>query len=306
MLINPAKRISLLLPTRGRRKLVLRFLDSVLHTAIHPEQIEVIICADDDDIDSHNIDFAGLALKQIVVPRQNMGAYNDICLEQASGNISIAVNDDMIIRTQGWDDKIRLMDEKYPDGIYLAYGNDLFKGRKLCTFPIMSRRMTDLMFAAYPRVYRGAFIDVHLMDIFKRLSHKGFERLVYLEDVIFEHVHYRVDASLLDSTYTERPRFGDDPVFIGLIEQRAAEAQRLAAVIAAPKVELSYQEPPLYQSVPIGLFSAPWIILRRFGMDKDLPFAWRLRLLVWMTARFYYSAARSCQKFLVNRRPERE
>lgn len=292
-MINPARKISLLLPTRGRRKLVLRFLDSVLNTATHPDQIEVIICADDDDIESHNIDFPGLVLKQIVVPRQNMGAYNDICLENASGDISIAVNDDVIVRTQGWDDKIRSVDAKYPDGVYLAYGNDLFKGSKLCTFPIMSRRMTNLMFAAYPRVYRGAFIDVHLLDIFKRLSHKGFDRLIYLEDVIFEHVHYRVDASALDKTYTERPRFGDDSVFIGLIEQRAAEARRLAAVITLPEETLPSEEPPIYKSAPIGLFSAPWIILRSFGMDMHLPIAWRLHLLIWMLARFYYSALHS-------------
>ncbi|KQO79773.1 hypothetical protein [Rhizobium sp. Leaf262] len=299
-----SKRISLLLPTRGRRKLVYRFLESVLTTAAHPEEIEVVICVDDDDVDSHNIVFPGLALKQIVVPRQNMGAYNDICLEQASGDISIAVNDDMIVRTHGWDDKIRSMDAEYPDGIYLAYGNDLFKGRKLCTFPIMSRRMTDLMFAAYPRIYRGAFIDVHLMDIFKRLSKMGFERFIYLEDVVFEHVHYRVDASVLDKTYTERPRFGDDRVFIGLIEQRAAEALRLANAISSPGVGPLAEKAPTYKPVPLGLLSAPWTILRCFGLDVGLPFAWRLRLLVWMVARFYYSVLKSPSHSEGNRRLE--
>ncbi len=280
--------ISLLLPTRGRRQLVLRFLDSVLATATHPDQIEVIICADDDDPESHAIDFAGLALTQIVVPRQNMGAYNAICLERARGDISVAVNDDMIVRTAGWDEKIRAMDRQYPDGIYLAYGNDLFKGRKLCTFPIMSRRMTDMMIAAYPRIYRGAFIDVHLMDIFQRLSMQGFDRFVYLEDVIFEHVHYRVDPSALDKTYTERPRFADDPVFIGLIGQRAAEAQRLAFVLRKDAGSPEGQLPP-YRAIHPGFLTAPFVMFERFALDSGLPMPWRIRLCVWMIGRFYFS-----------------
>ncbi|WP_188826431.1 glycosyltransferase family A protein [Brucella endophytica] len=286
---NSPKRISLLLPTRGRRKLVHRFLDSVLDTAAHPESIEVIICTDDDDPASFDIDFPGLSLKQIVVSRWSMGAYNAICLEQASGDISVAVNDDVIIRTKGWDEKIRLVDEKYPDGIYLAYGNDLFKGRKLCTFPIMSRRMTELMFAAYPHIYRGAFIDVHLMDIFMRLSQKGFERLIYLDDVIFEHLHYRVDPAALDETYMERPRFADDHVFMGLIDQRKAEARRLVMAIRAPGMALPPELPPAFQPVSLGFLSAPWIILSRLAMDAQLPLAWRLYLFVWMNARYYYS-----------------
>lgn len=290
------KTISLLLPTRGRRQLVLRFLDSVLATATHPDRVEVIICADDDDPDSHEIDFAGLALTQIVVPRQNMGAYNAICLERAQGDISVAVNDDMIVRTAGWDEKIRAMDRAHPDGIYLAYGNDLFKGRKLCTFPIMSRRMTDLMIDAYPRIYRGAFIDVHLMDIFKRLSKRGFDRFLYLEDVIFEHVHYRVDPSALDKTYTERPRFADDPVFIGLIGQRAAEAQRLAAVLdKAPGDPLEHPLPP-FRPVEASLLTAPYVMSKRFLLDADLPLQWRLHLCMWMIARFYFAALTSARQ----------
>src|SRR5579885_1672624 len=104
------KRISLLLPTRGRPELVDRFLQSVVAQSTHLELIEVILCVDDDDPASHTISSSLVALKTIIVPRQTMGAYNTKCLENASGDITIAVNDDLIIRTTGWDEKIRALD----------------------------------------------------------------------------------------------------------------------------------------------------------------------------------------------------
>lgn len=74
----------------------------------------------------------------------------------------------MVIRTQGWDEKIRSVHEQFGGGIYLAYGNDLFKGGKLCTFHILSRSTCDLLGEPYQAAYCGAFIDYHLFDVFKR------------------------------------------------------------------------------------------------------------------------------------------
>ncbi|PLW77257.1 glycosyltransferase [Cohaesibacter celericrescens] len=283
------KQISLLLPTRGRRTLVYRFLNSVLETAAEPSKIEVIICSDDDDDDSRDIKFPSLNLIQVVVPRQNMGAYNAICLERASGEISIAVNDDMIFRTKGWDDIVREIDGRFPDGIYLAYGNDLFKGRKLCTFPIMSRKMTDLMLEVYPRAYKGAFIDVHLMDIFKRLEKKGIQRFIYIENIVMEHVHYRVNTSVLDKTYTERARFDDDYTFAELISLREAEAERLVYAIKFPERPL---HPHSFSPVSLhrrGIFFPIRAYVRLFLLDANLPLSWRCYLCVWMILRFYYA-----------------
>lgn len=283
------KRISLLLPTRGRSARVQRFLESVRDTAADLDLLEIVICADDDDPCSHNIKFPPLLIKQIVVPRQNMGAYNAICLEASQGEITIAVNDDMIIRTHGWDTRIREMDADFPDGIYLGYGNDLFKGSKLCTFPIMSRRLAELMVNPYPRDYRGAFIDTHLMDVFMRLRKHGAERFIYLEDVIFEHVHFRVDANAIDQTYLDRPRFADDAVFTGLIPQRRWQAARLiGALETVDKLPDDSLPPETCREAP-SVFVAPLFFGARYLLDFGLPFAWRVRLFWWMTARFYYA-----------------
>jgi hypothetical protein len=286
------KRISLLLPTRGRPRLVERFLASILEQSLRPELIEVILCVDDDDPGSHGIRFPGLEIVEIIGPRQNMGAYNAICLERSTGDITIAVNDDMIVRTRGWDEKVRALDARFPDGVYLGYGNDLFKGRKLCTFPILSRRLAGVMSQPYPRIYRGAFIDVHLMDIFRRLGKAGHDRLAYCEDVVFEHVHYRVDAAAMDATYAERARFGDDMTFIALADLRRAEANRLLRAIESPDApQADRADPPVSIATP-GPVTIISLCASKFLFDTSLPFTWRFYLCSWMIARFYYSYLR--------------
>jgi hypothetical protein len=282
------KRISLLLPTRGRPKLVERFLQSVVKQSAYPELTEVILCTDDDDVGSHGIIFSELELKQIVVPRQNMGAYNALCLQHASGGITIAVNDDIIIRTEGWDEKVRALDARYPDGIYLGYCNDLFKGRKISTFPILSRETCDLLAEPYPRIYKGAFIDIHLMDIFRRLENRGHDRIAYAEDIVFEHVHYRTNPEALDTTYSERSRFGDDLTFIALADTRRLEADRLLAGISGATPKLMPPMPPVV-SQEMNLVAIIPLCIRKFFLDFDLPLTWRTYLCMWMIGRYYFS-----------------
>jgi hypothetical protein len=281
------KRISLLLPTRGRTKLVERFLQSVIAQSARPDLLEIVVCVDDDDHESHGITSNQLALKLIVVPRQSMGAYNSICLQHATGEITIAVNDDIIIRTEGWDEKVRALDARYPDGIYLGYANDLFKGHKVSTFPILSRETCEAMAEPYPSIYKGAFIDVHLMDIFRRLERRGYPRMAYAEDIVFEHVHYRTNPDVLDSTYQERSRFGDDATFIALAEARRMEADRLLAHISG-RVMRDVSAGPALPAEPGNFFGIVPLCFRQFLCDRDLPLAWRTYLFGYMVARFYF------------------
>jgi hypothetical protein len=284
------KRISLLLPTRGRRKLAERFLGSVAVESAHPELIEVIVCVDEDDKDSHGIASNCLALKFVVVPRQTMGAYNAICLAHATGEITIAVNDDIMVRTPGWDEKVRELDARYPDGVYLGYANDLFKGAKLCTFPILSREACRLLREPYPSIYKGAFIDVHLMDIFRRLQKRGHLRIAYAEEIVFEHLHYRKNPEVFDAIYAERLRFVDDLNFVALIDTRRAEADRLSAWISRTTRTGPLPAPPRVE--PTSLVGIIPLYIRKFLFDGDLPLGWRSHLCVWMIGRYYFSRLR--------------
>jgi hypothetical protein len=264
-----------------------RFLQSVIAESAHPDLIEVVLCVDDDDPGSHGIASDRLALQRIVVPRQTMGAYNATCLRHATGQITIAVNDDVIIRTKGWDEKVRALDARYPDGVYLGYANDLLQGPKLCTFPILSRETCERLAEPYPEIYKGAFIDVHLMDIFRRLEKRGHARIAYAEDIVFEHVHYRTNPGAMDATYKERSRFADDATFIALAEARRLEADRLFACIAAKPAIVAASPAPEVR--PAGYLGMIPLCARKLLLDFDLPWFWRTYLFGWMLTRFYVS-----------------
>jgi hypothetical protein len=281
--------ISLLLPTRGRPELARRFLQSVVEQSVHPEDVEVILYMDDDDTPSHGIDYPGLNIQRIIGPRQTMGAYNSDCLAKSSGEIIVLVNDDMVIRTQGWDERLRKLDASVVDKIYLAYGNDMFKKGDLCTFPILSRKTCEVLQEPYHRAYRGAFIDYHLMDIFKRLQHAGYARIFYQEDVVFEHLHYRTGKAPIDATYTARGRFDDDMLFVGLAPVRAASLALLLNAIngaePAPKSLPAY----LPMEKPSNPIAALFLFTRLFLRDGALPLRWRFFMWWWFGARYVAS-----------------
>jgi len=46
-------------------------------------------------------------IERIIGPKLTMGGYDSRCLERSHGEIIILVNDDMVIRRKGWDEKIR-------------------------------------------------------------------------------------------------------------------------------------------------------------------------------------------------------
>jgi hypothetical protein len=280
-------RISLLLPTRGRHALVERFFESVAETAAQLGQIEVIIYVDEDDVDSHNLDSHVMKVTRIIGPRASMGIYNSICYEAAQGDIIMLVNDDMVIRTPGWDEKLIECDAKYPNKIYLAYGNDLFKNGRLCTFPILSRRTCELLVEPYPKEYEGAFIDYHLFDIFKRLKHAGFDRIHYIDDVVFEHLHYRTGKAPFDETYAKRGRFADDSTFLTLINSRKKSADRLLRILRGDESRVLYSpERGTLEKVPKTLFKAILAFTQYLLFDRGLPLRWRSYLWVWFIGRY--------------------
>lgn len=282
--------ISLLMPTRGRPELAARFFKSVARTSARPSDVEVIYYVDDDDKESHDLDVSGMDARRIIGPRITMGEYNTRCLKEARGDIIMLVNDDVVIRTDGWDDKLRAMDAAFGDSVYLAYANDLFKGSRLCTFPILSRRTCDLLVDPFPSAYAGAFIDYHLLDIFKRLQKAGQDRIRYLEGVVFEHMHYRVGKARKDATYARRGRFDDDPVFIGLIESRKRAANRLMSAIAGEPLPEYRVEKPMRRRRG-SMYSEIVNLTQALLLDRDLPFKWRAFLWYWYIGRLM--AARS-------------
>lgn len=282
---------SLLLPTRGRPERLKIFLDSVYHLSLFPQRIEIILFVDEDDSSMLEFKYPWLKVKKIVQMRNSMGFYNTVCFERSEGDIIIAVNDDIIIKTFAWDKKIVNFHLDQPDSIYLAYPNDLHKKEKIPTFPILSRKTCEILQAVFPVDYRGSFLDLHLFDIFMRLKKDGLNKIFFLKDILFEHFHFRNKKANLDETYSQRNRFADDAVFVSLVSFRQQEACRLKQAYLTSKyikTRVSY--------IPIGLptykknfFINLFIYFKFFMLDKFIPVGWKIFLFYYFTARLTFS-----------------
>lgn len=267
-----------------------RFFQSVVDRTTHRDAVEIIAYIDDDDTGSHHLDSRDIRVDRIIGPRLAMGEYNNRCLERARGDIVILVNDDIVIRTQGWDERIRALDAEYSDKVYLGYANDLMQGDRLCTFPVLSRQTCKVLVDPYPATYRGAYIDTHLLDIFKRLQYRGQDRIRYLEDVVFEHMHYAVGKATADKTYVERVSYNDSPRFLALRKRRQEAADRLMSVIQGRSPE-PYSGELSREVSPGGLIGAFWLYAQQFLLDGDLPIRWRVSL--WVEFFRHFAASRS-------------
>lgn len=226
------KNFSLILPTRNRSQQVYRLFESIKQTTLNLENIEVILYADDDDLESQKISCDAFSVVKIVQERgKTMGEITRICYSKSSGKYIMLLNDDVIFRTKDWDNKVLDTFSKFKDEIALVYGNDLYQGKKMASFPVLSRVVCDLMGGICPSEYKRIFIDVHIFDVFKKLQKLGYNRIVYLEDVIFEHLHYDAGKSSIDASYASRDIIYDQQILIMSEDRRKNIALKIADYI---------------------------------------------------------------------------
>ncbi len=184
---TPEVSISVVVPTRGRPGLARELMNDLYRNAIDPDEVEVLLLVDEDDTPSHSLDHAKLRVRRWIGPRRGMGALTCFAGAVAAGRVLLLLNDDIRMRTYGWDRRISVAVSQFSDGVALVYGNDLHQGRRSATFPAISREALDCIgLPANPRV-NHFHIESHLMSIFLRLRRKGCDRLVFLEDLVMGH-----------------------------------------------------------------------------------------------------------------------
>lgn len=223
---------SILLPTRNRPSLVERLFESILRTAHDPSSIEIVLYMDTDDPLSHGIEVRGLKVTKLIKPpSRSMGQIFKECYEASTGRYIMLMNDDAVFRTKDWDLRVIEVFYKFRDDIAFVYCNDLDQGAKVPTFPILSRRVCEIMGGVCPTGYLNLHIESHIIDIFKQLKKYGHDRIVYLSDVIIEHLHYSIGKCRIDETYAKKDPVYDDRLFISLDEDRRHIALKIAQYI---------------------------------------------------------------------------
>jgi hypothetical protein len=179
-----------------------------------------------------------------------MGRLNQACYKASRGRYLMAMNDDVLLRTPKWDDKVRRVLDAVRDDIFLAHVNDLLFGQSLCCFPMVSRAFCELAGGFCPEEYERYRIDDYIHEAFVLLRAHGHHRILYLPGIVFEHLNY-VPGRKGERVYQLNPEIlgRDASRFDASLPARLALAERLARHIdVAREARISGMEEKIRRS----------------------------------------------------------
>lgn len=223
--------VSLIVPTRGRPDQLLGFIGSVARTVSNPSAVEIVCVVDTDDLTTVSlpVECSVRVQKVFVQPGLRMGELNSAGFGASSGRFVMLMNDDVIVKTPSWDERVGEIFRSFPDGIVLVHTEDGIFHEKLCTFPLVSRAFCEMIGGVSPDGYRRYRIDDHIFNLFNLLAVLGHKRVVYCPDLVFEHQNFTLGEQG-EAVYVPNPEIHreDTLLFDQLFEERKAQAVRLA------------------------------------------------------------------------------
>lgn len=194
--------ISLLLPTRQRPTSLVRLVDSINATKAS-EVIELVTYVDEDDDSYDDLDL-GILWRKVRGPRDIDGLVNlsvmwNHCYAECTGDILMHCGDDIVFRTDGWDDVVRRAFDATPDKILFAWGDDGYSdGKNFGTHGFIHRRWVEAVGFFVPPYFVSDYNDTFLNDVAKRIG-----RHQYLP-IFTEHMHYLAGKADIDRNTAER------------------------------------------------------------------------------------------------------
>ena len=224
------KDFSLILPTHNHPTLVRRLLYSIVKTVSDLNRLELILYLDSEDIESQNISHPHIDIIKLIKQPDTMGNMIRAGYTASRAKYIMLTNDDMLFCTKDWDIKVLEAFSRFDDEVTMVYGNDLYYGKMICTFPILTRITCELMEKICPVEYRLHCIDAHIFDIFNRLSRLGHRRAVYLRNVIFEHMHHEL-AAINDPEAKPKSDTDDQALYFSFAKKRQQIALDMANFI---------------------------------------------------------------------------
>ncbi len=219
-------KISILLPTRGRKDVMLSSVEGLLSKASDPSRLELLLGIDDDDdgiqeFVKENLapvcNKLGVECKAQIFPPLGYGKlhhYVNTLAAHATGEWLFFWNDDGLMVTQGWDDVI----DTYNGEFKLLGPKDNHNGHPYAIFPIVPRDWFVLMGHLSQNAQNDAWLShiAYMLDIFERI------------DVEFIHDRADITGNNDDDTFKNREyKEGNpnDPEDFGHTDQQKARVQ---------------------------------------------------------------------------------
>lgn len=255
-------RILVRMPTRQRAKQAIAALTAYRETAGIHILLEVVVNSDDT------------SMKQIEVLR----ALRDLDCTVTVGAYATKVEAVNGGRVEGWDVLVLASDDMFPvsnkwaaemsrdmqmyfpllDGA-LHY-DDGYAHEKLCTLPVMGRRLWEQFKYVYNSEYRSMWCDNEQTDVFRAMG-----RLVYLSKRLVEHRHPAAGKAKEDELYRRNNAQLLWDKDVATYERRKATKR--------PYAQFGFDSPPLWLSLCIASLPS-----RRQQLDRLLDHLyWQMR-----------------------------
>ena len=192
--------ISILCPTRGRRAGVIRLIESALKTAKYHNKIELLFYVDQDDDTLDEIDLSTYPcdIRIFKGPRVWISNAQNFLYFYARGEILMTAADDMEFLTDNWDEIIRNEFNRIPDKIALVFGNDLASHSGVIAVHGFFHQHWVHILGTWVQPGRGSLWDLWSTEIARKI-----DRLIYIENLHIQHIHYRQGeaSAIFDKTY---------------------------------------------------------------------------------------------------------
>ena len=200
--------ISILCPTRGRPEFMMRMFKSAAHMSHTASDrvpcFEVIFYIDEDDQPSidlweNNLQYRGCGA--VVGPRINLSMAWNLCFDASHGQILFHGGDDLIFRTEDWDEYVKLQFRLSKDKILFVGGQDGFHApeKNFLTHGFLHRNWVDTVGYFVPPYFSSDFNDTWLNEVADMIGRK-----IYLENLLIEHMHPLAGKHFWDRTHQER------------------------------------------------------------------------------------------------------
>ena len=202
-------KISIILPTRGRRDVLKKSIESFVDKASNPERIEILFGVDEDDKGVNEYIKENLAeyLKSKKVEAranifkplgyENLHTYINTLAGNSTGDWLFFWNDDCLMVTEGWDEVI----SSYTGQFKLLGPKDNHEGHPYAILPIVPRDWFILLGHLSQNAQNDAWLShiAYMLNIFERI------------DVEFVHDRADITGNNDDDTFKNRQYMEGNP-----------------------------------------------------------------------------------------------
>jgi hypothetical protein len=200
--------IAILLPTRGRAEMLEKSIQSLVSLARDCSRVQLMFGFDNDDdvgmghfstvvqpwLDQHDVSYTAMQFEPMGYIRLNQ--YVNALALASDARWLVFWNDDAVMQTQDWDDKIMAWDSEFK---LLAF--DTHHRHPYSIFPIVPRAWLDLLGYLSPHQISDAWLSqqAYLLDIMQRT------------DIQVLHDRHDLTGNNKDETFLNRPMLEGNP-----------------------------------------------------------------------------------------------